>query len=147
MPVMTKSDAGASVFLSGMNCAQAVFSSFSENYGLDPSIACRIAGGLGSGARAGELCGAVSGAVLVIGLKYGQERPGDRAAKQKCSDETEAFIRRFRLANGDIVCRNLLECDIMTREGRENAIAKELFTTKCKDFVLSAIDILLDMGC
>ena len=143
---MLKNDYGTNAFLNGMNCAQAVFSSFSEDYGLNASVACKIAGGLGSGARTGELCGAVSGAALVIGLKYGQEKPGNSASKQKCNDETEEFMRRFRSANGNIVCRNLLKCDITTKKGRENAIAKELFTTKCKDFVVSAINILIDMG-
>ena len=143
---MIKNEYGAKIFLDGMNCAQAVFSSFSADYGLSASVACKIAGGLGSGARTGELCGAVSGAVLVIGLKYGQEKIGDSAAKQKCNEETEEFMLRFRSANGNVVCRNLLECDIATKEGRENAIAKGLFTTKCKDFVVSAISILIDMG-
>jgi len=143
---MTKTEYGEETFLGGFNCAQAVFSSFSEDYGLDAWAARKIAGGLGSGARAAELCGAVSGAVLVIGLRYGQETAEDIEAKQKCNTETEEFIRRFRAENGDIVCRNLLECDIMTAEGRENAVVKNLFSTKCKDFVVSAINILIDMG-
>ena len=143
---MIKTDYGAKVFLNGFNCAQAVFSSFSEDYGLDTISACRIAGGLGSGARAAELCGAVSGAVLVIGLKYGQGAVDDTDAKQKCNNETEEFMRRFRAVNGNIVCRNLLECDITTTTGRENAVKKELFTTRCKDLVVSAISILIDMG-
>ena len=143
---MTKSDYGADIFLSGFNCAQAVFSSFSEDYGLDAEPARKIAGGLGGGARAAELCGAVSGAVLVIGLKYGQETADDVDTKLKCYTEAEEFIRRFRAANGNIVCRSLLDCDITTTEGREAAIAKGLFATKCKDLVVSAIEILMDMG-
>ena len=143
---MTEGGNGADVFLSGFNCAQSVFSSFSEKYGLDIETACKIAGGLGSGARTAELCGAVSGAVLVIGLKYGHGTVDDVAAKQKCNAETEEFMCRFRDTNGNVVCRYLLECDITTKEGRENAIAKELFTTRCKDLVVSAVSILADMG-
>ena len=143
---MTKVDYGTKCFSSGFNCAQSVFSSFSEDYGLDAATARKIAGGLGSGARSAELCGAVSGAALVIGLKYGHGSPDDAPMKRKCNAETEEFMRRFRAQNGNVVCRNLLECDITTKEGRENAIAKELFTTKCKDFVVSAIHILTDMG-
>ena len=144
--MMTKTDYGADIFLKGFNCAQAVFSSFSEDYGLDTVNACKIAGGLGSGARAAELCGAVSGAVLVIGLKYGQGTAAEADMKLKCDAETENFMCRFRAANGNIICRNLLECDITTTEGQENAVTKGLFTTKCKDLVVSAIGILVDMG-
>ena len=143
---MTKSEYSAQVFQSGFNCAQAVFSAFSEDYGLEHKTACRIAGGLGSGARVAELCGAVSGAVLVIGLKHGQGRADDADMKQKCNDQTEEFMRRFRTLNKSVVCRNLLDCDISTKEGRENAVDKGLFGTKCKELVVSAVEILLDMG-
>ena len=141
-----KTEYGAETFLGGFNCAQAVFSSFSEEYGLGAATALKIAGGLGSGARKGELCGAVSGAVLVIGLKHGQQTKEDTGAKQKCAEETEEFMRRFLSANGSIVCRDLLECDVSTLEGREKALAKKLFATRCKGFVVSAIEILEDMG-
>ena len=143
---MIKVDYGAEIFLSGFNCAQAVFSAFSEDYGLDAGMACKIAGGLGSGARSAELCGAVSGAVLVIGLKHGHNITGDDAKKQKCNAETEEFMRLFHQANGSVVCRNLLDCDISTTEGRERAMEQNLFTTKCKDLVVSSISILIEMG-
>ena len=143
---MTKTEYGANVFQNGFNCAQAVFSSFSADYNLDVVTACKIAGGLGSGARVAELCGAVSGAVLVIGLKYGQGTIADTDMKSKCNAETGEFMRRFRELNGDVVCRRLLKCDISTKEGRETATEKELFKTKCKDLVISAIGILIEMG-
>jgi C_GCAxxG_C_C family probable redox protein len=143
---MQKTDFGANAFLNGFYCSQAVFSSFSEDYGLDVVTSRKIAGGLGSGARAAELCGAVSGAVLVIGLRYGHGTADDADARQKCNAETEEFVTRFRTANGHIVCRNLLECDISTAEGMENAREQNLFRAKCKDLVVSAIQILVDMG-
>jgi C_GCAxxG_C_C family probable redox protein len=143
---MTKQENAANVFSQGMNCAQSVVTTFSEDYGLDASIACRIAGGLGGGARCAELCGAASGAALVIGLRYGAGQVGDAEAKQKCNEETIEFMSRFRAANGSIVCRDLLECDTSTDEGKEIALSKNLFTTKCKDLVVSATNILIDMG-
>ena len=143
---MTKIEHGEQAFASGFNCAQSVFSAFSQDYGLDTATACKIAGGLGSGARSAELCGAVSGAVLIIGLKYGQSTAADADMKLKCNAETEAFVRRFRTANGHIVCRELLKCDVATKDGREAAVAKGLFKTRCKALVVSAIEILEDMG-
>ena len=143
---VTKVDYGTDIFLKGFNCAQSVFSAFSEDYGLDVVTARKIAGGLGGGARTAELCGAVSGAVLVIGLKHGQGASADAAMKLKCNAETEDFMCRFRAANEDIVCRHLLGCDISTVSGREVALEKGLFTTKCKDLVGSAIGILIEMG-
>jgi len=126
-------------FQSGLYCSQSVFGSFSEKYGLEKDIAFKIACGLGSGVRSAEICGAVSGAALVIGLKC-----GDNLAT--CNAEVENFIRRFKNWNGDTVCRNLLGCDISTPDGREKAIKDNLFKTRCDDMVRSAVEILVDMG-
>ena len=131
MANMTKTDYGANIYLNGLNCAQAVFSAFSEDYGIDAVTACKIASGLGGGARAGELCGVVSGAILVIGLKYGQQTAADAERKLMCNTETDEFIRRFRGQHEDLVCRNLKKSDTAPKQ--------------CKGLVVSAINILLDM--
>lgn len=143
---MNKIEYGIELFNSGFNCAQSVFAPFSEDYDLDVETALRIAGGMGGGARAAELCGTVSGAVMVIGLRYGQETAENVDMKLKCNAETEEYVRRFREENGAVTCRGLLECDITTTEGWEQAVSKQLFATKCKDLVTSAIEILIDMG-
>jgi len=126
-------------FDTGMNCAQSVLGTFCEDYGLDRDIAFRISCGLGSGARCAEICGAVSGPVLVIGLKYGTER-------EKCNLETEEFIKRFKAENVDVTCKNLLGCDVTTPDGREKAVTEMLFDTKCVELVENATQILVDMG-
>ena len=64
----------ADYFCGGLYCSQAVLSTFCEKYGLDKEMAQRISFGFNSGFRCAEVCGAVSGAVLVIGLKHGAER-------------------------------------------------------------------------
>lgn len=138
--------AALAYFNNGINCAQAVLSAYCEKYGLDLKTAYRIAGGLGGGVRSGEICGAVSGAVLVIGLKYGQKEPGDAQAKAECYVRTEEFIKAYRDGNGSILCRDLLRCDISTKEGREIAQEKNLFGTICVEKVKSAIQLLEDLG-
>ncbi|MCL2884381.1 MAG: C-GCAxxG-C-C family protein [Oscillospiraceae bacterium] len=134
-----KAEAAAVLFDSGRNCAQSVLGAFCGGYGIDKETAFRMVCGLGSGARSADLCGAVSGAVLVIGLKYG-------VSKEMCNTKTEAFIRRFREENGTVVCRELLGCDITTAEGREKAISENLFTTRCAELVNSAASILEEEG-
>ena len=106
---------------------------------MDRDVAFKISCGLGSGVRSAEICGAVSGAALVIGLKC-----GDTSAV--CNAEVEDFTRRFKGMNGDTVCRDILGCDISTPDGREKAIKDNLFKTRCDDIVRSAVKILVDMG-
>jgi len=127
------------MFLGAYNCSQAVLSAFCENYGMDTETAIKIACGLGSGCRSADICGAVSGAVLVIGLKYG-------ADTNACNSKTEEFLKIFADTNGDKVCRNLLGCDITTPDGREKALSENLFKTRCLDLVCSAVTILGSLG-
>lgn len=128
------------LFGEGRYCSQAVLGAFSEKYGLDKEAAFRISCGLNSGSRCAEICGAVSGAILVIGLKYGD-------SNELCNSRTEEFIRRFKEKQGDVVCRNLMGCDIFTPEGKAKAFNENLFGTVCAKAVLDAAQALKDLGC
>ena len=126
-------------YCGGLYCSQAILSAFCEKYGLDKEIAQRISFGLNSGFRCAEVCGAVSGAVLLIGLKHGGVRETGNA-------KTLEYMHHFREKHGSVICRDLLECDIATPAGREKAIEENLFTTRCVDLVQSAAQLLVDLG-
>ncbi|SHH52844.1 C_GCAxxG_C_C family probable redox protein [Sporobacter termitidis DSM 10068] len=143
---MDKIQEAADTLASGFNCAQSVFSAFSEDYGLPRETALKIAGGLGGGVRCGELCGAVSGGALVVGLHSGQDKPGDIQAKEQCNQETTEFVCKFREKNGSCVCRDLLGMDISVGDNRMKAKELNLFNTVCVGLIKSAVEILEDMG-
>ena len=126
-------------FGGGQYCSQAVLVAFCDKYGMDEKLAYRISCGFNSGCRCAEICGAVAGAILVIGLKYGDSAP-------LCNTKTEEFIKVFKEKNGSIICRDLLGCDISTPDGKEKAAAENLFKTRCADMVISATQILDDLG-
>ena len=80
---MTKSEEAYQCFMGRFTCSAAVFSTFSAELGLDPNTAKKIACGFGAGvSKTGNICGAVSGAIMVIGLKYGKTEAGDDAATE-----------------------------------------------------------------
>jgi len=139
-------DLAVSNFHGGFNCAQAVCSVFSDKYGLDKETALKISCGLGGGFRSGEVCGAVSGAILVIGLKHGQYITEDTATKANCYDRTEEFIDLFTKKHGTIICRELLGIDTSKGDGRKQAQERNLFRTICDVLVKDAVSILEDMG-
>ena len=136
----------AELFQSGLNCSQIVLSYFCEKYQMSKEEGIRIGCGFGGGVRAGELCGAVSGAIMVIGLKYGNGQAEDFVSKNECYQRTQEFTKMFRQQKGSIVCRDLLGCDISTKEGMENAQKERLFQTLCVEAVVSAIKILDELG-
>ena len=120
------------------NCAQAVFASFSKELGLDEEQALKIGGCFGSGMRKGEVCGACIGALMALGLKYGQSEVGDVDSKLKSDDACVKFLETFASKNGSYICNELLGCDIRTKEGVEYALENNLFTEFCPKMVESA---------
>lgn len=127
------------------NCAQAVFASFSKELGLDEKQALKIGGCFGSGMRKGEVCGACTGALMVLGLKYGQNEVGDIDSKLKSDDVCVKFLEEFEAENGSYICNELLGCDIRTEEGVEYALENNLFTEFCPKMVESATLIVEEL--
>lgn len=92
------------------------------------------------------MCGAVSGAILVVGLKYGNHKVKDDESRDICNAKAEEFINEFRIKNGAIVCRELLGCDISTPNGSEHAIKQDLFHSTCVQMVKDAAEVLEKLG-
>jgi len=134
------------LFDSGFNCAQSVLSVFCEKYGLDADIALKASSGFGGGLRLGEVCGAVSGAALVIGLKYGQHIKGDKETKINCDSKILEFMNLFRAENKSVVCREILGYDLSIAEEYSQAQSQNLFKTTCVDMIKSAVTILEALG-
>ena len=132
-------------FNNGFNCSQAVLSSYSELFGLDCDMAFKVATGFGGGMRMAGTCGAVTGAFMVLGLKYGNSTAQDQQAKEKTSQSIIEFTSRFKARNGSVVCRELLGCDISTPEGMKEAQTKGLFSSVCPRIIQEAAEILEEM--
>ncbi|MBQ6220779.1 MAG: C_GCAxxG_C_C family protein [Methanosphaera sp.] len=123
------------------HCSQAVLAAFSEEYGLSKENALKIGGCFGSGMRKGEVCGACTGALMVLGLKYGKSRIEDMDSKIKSNEVCDKFLDEFKRENGSYLCNTLLGCDISTKEGVQYALDNELFTKFCPKMVKSAVMI------
>jgi len=140
---MSKVKEAVSCFTEGFNCSQAIFSTYAPEIGLDRETALKISDSFGGGmARMGETCGAVTGALMVIGLKFGNTKAGDKHAKERTYEVVRDFVNRFIQCNGSIKCKDLLCCDISTTDGAKIANEKKLFTTLCPKFVEDAALII-----
>jgi C_GCAxxG_C_C family probable redox protein len=140
---MTKSDDALASFNQGITCSSAVFSAFADEPGLDEKTARKIACGFGAGiSRTGNICGAVSGAIMVIGLKYGKADRGDDAATEKTRALTRQFIREFTQKNGSVNCSELLGHNLKNQDEYDAAAKANLFRTRCPEYVRDAADIL-----
>ncbi len=140
---MNKVQQAKSLFFDGYSCSQSVLMTYAALFDLKPETAARIAAPFGGGvARRGETCGAVNGAFMVLGLKYGHTSAADLDSKEKTYHGVEQFISQFQERYGSILCNDLLDCDISTPEGLQSAHDSQLFVTRCPIFVGDAIEIL-----
>jgi len=89
-----------------------------------------------------EVCGAVTGAFMVIGLKAGNTEASDKNKKRETTGLVKEFCQQFRSRNESVICRDLLDCDISTPEGMKVAQKEKLFTSKCPKFVRDAAEIV-----
>jgi C_GCAxxG_C_C family probable redox protein len=143
---MSKVEKALACFKEGFSCSQAVFSTYSEGLGLDRLTSLKISQAFGGGmAHLGETCGAVTGAFMLIGLKYGRTRAEDLAARERTYDLIRKFVEDFKGLHGSIQCRRLLGLDLGTEEGMRLAKEKNLFQTLCAGYVKNAAEIIEDI--
>ncbi len=97
------------LFKSGFNCSQAVFAAFAEEFGMDEETAFKVSAGLGGGVgRSREACGAICGAAMLAGMKYGATDGEDAEGKARCYAVVQEIIAEFKNEYPTIVCRELL---------------------------------------
>lgn len=106
-----KSNLAKENFSKNCNCCQAVILAFAKDFEITEELAMKIGCGFGGGARDKELCGAVSGALMALGLKYGQKNFDDIEGKNKTYELTIEFNKRFKKLHGSIVCKDLKDAD------------------------------------
>ena len=138
---MSKTEA-ALEFFNSYNCAQSVLTAYAADCGLEKDKAIQVAIGFGAGmGRLQETCGAVTGAIMVLGLSSGFKE-GD--SRDKISD---SYARVLRLVNdfsareGTARCRDLLGCDLSTEEGRKFYKENNL-RDRCRDYIRLSCELL-----
>jgi len=132
-----------STFRSGLNCSQAVFAAYADKLGYDKELALSVSAGFGGGmGRLQETCGAITGAFMVIGVYNSQKYPDNIDRKEKSYAMIQEFNARFIEKHKSIKCRDLINCDLSTDEGRAFVKENKLHDTICEPCLASAVQIL-----
>ena len=134
-------------FASGFDCAQVILEHYCENYGVSTNVARKLSTGFGGGCMRGETCGAIVGAYMALGLKYGIFKDGEEGQNQKVESckKCEEFNKKFKEIYNSFECRELLHADISTKEGMKEISDKNLMTTFCPALVSDVTKILDEM--
>ena len=145
MNLEMKEQTALTCFGGGIDCAQVVFGAAAAQLGLDEAAARRIAAAFGGGMWRGETCGCVVGALMALGLRYGNAEPGDSETKNAFLAKKQQFEQRFLEENRSLVCRDILEHDLSTPEGMAQIQREKLLETVCPKLVCSACRILEEL--
>jgi C_GCAxxG_C_C family probable redox protein len=139
----TKQESAIEAFRSEYNCAQVTLMAFANEVGLDLETAKRVSAGFGAGmGRLQETCGTVTGAFMVFGLfnsKYIQDNDERKTVTYEMIQE---FSEKFKSIHGSITCKNLLNINLNTEEGMEEAREKDLFVNVCEKCILTSINLI-----
>ena len=145
---MNERERAIGLFKEGFNCSQSVFVAFSDRFGIDEETAKKISAGLGGGlGRMREVCGAVSGAAMVIGSIASATDGKDSESKQKNYELVREFSERFTKRNGSIICRELLGLDVKMEKSAEpeKRTAEYYKKRPCVELVADAVEILSEL--
>jgi C_GCAxxG_C_C family probable redox protein len=142
--IMERSEQAVAKFVSGYNCAQAVLFSFCDDLDLNKDKSLKIACGFGAGmGRKEEVCGAVSGGIMVISAKYGRGENEDRKVTEITYAKIRELMDQFSQRHGTYICRKLLNgCELTMEEGQKTYLDNEYFHKVCKPCVKSVVEIL-----
>lgn len=134
------------LFSQGISCSCAVLASVAPRYGLTEDAAARAACCFGGGmAGTSKTCGAVTGAMMALGLAHGSGTTVDVPRKQAAYAKTAELWRRFEERHGSISCKEILGADLSTPEGRARIASEKLIQTRCPSVVRSAAEILVSL--
>ncbi len=141
---MTRIEQATAKFLEGYNCAQSVFYAFCDDLNFEKNTALKMTCGFGGGmGRKGEVCGAVTGGIMVIGAKYGRGDADDIKFTELTFKKTRELMDQFAAKHGAYICRDLINgCDLTTEEGMKQFMENDLINKICKPFVQSVVEIL-----
>jgi C_GCAxxG_C_C family probable redox protein len=142
-----RSEIAMAKFSEGYNCAQSVFYAFCEVLNFEKDLALKMVCGFGAGmGRKEEVCGAVTGAIVVIGTKFGRGLEEESSATELTYRKTGQLMDRFAEKHGTFICRKLIGgCDLTTEEGQKQFEETDLLNTICKPCVQSVVEILEDL--
>ena len=140
--MQSKAEISVEIFNNGFNCAQSVLCSHCEEFGLSEDIAKKVSCGFGAGmGYIDEVCGAVSGALMLIGLRNGKYIESNAELKEKTYSMVKEFTDKFKKEHGTINCTELINYDLSKEEDLSKARASGVFKKVCPMLVKRSVEL------
>lgn len=142
--MMNRFEKAAEYHHQGFNCCQAILASYMDLTGLTEQASFDMGGGFGAGAQTGELCGAITGAVMTLGMLTPVDRQDPVGSKRRTGALAKEFQKRFRERFGELRCRPLLKSAVQASD--ETPVARDMgLTNRCDILIITAMEIIEEM--
>ena len=140
---MNRSEIAVNKFKEGYNCAQSVLFSYADKLNISNNLALQLSNGFGAGmGRKQEVCGALSGGILVLSLLYGRSENEDKQKQDITYSKVRDLMDKFKEKYTTINCKNLLDgCELLTPEGQDRFKSDKMIE-KCYQYVYAVVKIL-----
>ena len=138
---MERTEIAKNYFAQNCHCSQAVLASFADALGITEETALKLGSCFGGGMRKGEVCGACTGALMALGMKFGMSEVGDLENQQIADGYARLFLDEFAKQNGSYLCRDLLKRNLASDDERQKAREEGLFVSVCPKIIESAVRI------
>jgi len=140
---MDNGEQAADYMRSGFNCAQSVVKAYASGLGMEENAAVKMATAFGGGiGRCGYVCGALSGAVIVLGARLGNSDSADTAARDRAYAAAGKLLDEFQAEHGTVLCRELTGFNLRDPESMKRAREQGLFANKCPRFLKTTARIV-----
>jgi C_GCAxxG_C_C family probable redox protein len=139
------SEKAAKLFLEGYNCSQSVLLAMFEHWGGKSELVPKIGTGFGGGiGRCGSVCGALTGGIMALGIKYGTNEPSAER-RLPAYEISRKFLEQFKKRNRGIFCKELIGYTLSNPDEYEKARKENVFQKKCVEYVKNAVTVLLEL--
>jgi C_GCAxxG_C_C family probable redox protein len=144
---MTLSESASSIWEKGYNCSQSVLAAVGPALGISENTCLKLSTAFGGGmGRQQYTCGAVTGALMALGLRFGMGTDDPAESKSFTYSKAVEFMQEFRKINGSVTCRELLDgLDMNDPAGHQQMVDQGMFENRCKKYVQDAVNILEKM--
>lgn len=138
-----KEEIALNYFNNGYNCSQAVLGAFCEEYDMDLEKVCKMAVAFGGGvSRQGKMCGCIIGALMVLGLKYGEDSTTNLDIRIKNYEFGKELCKEFARVNGALDCKDIIKYNLNNIEERAEAQRTDVFKNRCSEVVRETVILL-----
>ena len=135
----------ADSFMKGVDCSQIIMGEWADGLGLSKEDALKVSSAFGGGLGVGESCGAIIGAMLVLGMKYGNSAANQQLQKDVLNAKRAEFLDKFKKAHAHFACRDLIGYDFSKPEDVPKILDSGILFEACPCFIRTACDILREI--